>query len=201
MEKLVKQIMLVKEKFLSNENFYNYFFFLFQNFANASVVTEIINNFNLIKTLKFNFVQKIEGKIENGKCTIVYPKKIFCQYNDFHNKILVSNGKSLVINSDKNNQYYRYPLNKTPLNLILDKKFLISKIYQFKEDKNYPFFYVFDINHDKIFIKVFFDKNNFDLIGWETKDIYQNKVQTFISEIEKNISVDNKIFKIKKYIN
>ena len=177
------------------------FFFLFQNFANASVVTEIINNFNLIKTLKFNFVQKIEGKIENGKCTIVYPKKIFCQYNDFHNKILVSNGKSLVINSDKNNQYYRYPLNKTPLNLILDKKFLISKIYQFKEDKNYPFFYVFDINHDKIFIKVFFDKNNFDLIGWETKDIYQNKVQTFISEIEKNISVDNKIFKIKKYIN
>ena len=106
-----------------------------------------------------------------------------------------------MINSDKNNQYYRYPLNKTPLNLILDKKFLISKIYQFKEDKNYPFFYVFDINHDKIFIKVFFDKNNFDLIGWETKDIYQNKVQTFISEIEKNISVDNKIFKIKKYIN
>jgi len=177
------------------------FFFLFQNFANASIVTKIINNFDLIENLKFNFVQKIDGKIENGECIIVYPKKIFCQYNDFHNKILVSNGKSLVINSDKINQYYRYPLKKTPLSLILDKKFLISKIYQLKEDKNYPFYYVFDINYEKTSIKVFFDKKNLDLVGWETIDIYQNIVQTFISNIKKNISVDTKIFKIKNYIN
>jgi hypothetical protein len=36
--------------------------------------------------------------------------------------------------------YYKYPLNKTPLNLILDKNFLIKKIYDLEEnilDKNY----------------------------------------------------------------
>ena len=48
---------------------------------------------------------------------------------------------------------------------------------------------------------VFFDKKNLDLIGWETKDIYQNIVQTFISNVQKNIAVDNKIFMIQKYIN
>ena len=177
------------------------FFFIFQNFANASIVSKIINSFESIENLKFNFVQKIEGKIENGECIIVYPKKIFCQYNDFHNKILVSNGKSLLINSNKNNSFYRYPLDKTPLNLILNKKFIISKIKQLDEDKDYPFYYVFDMNYEKTFIKVFFDKNNYNLIGWETTDIYQNKVQTFISDIQRNISVDNNIFEIKKYIN
>ncbi len=177
------------------------FFFLFHNFANASIVTKIINNFDLIDSLKFNFVQKINGKVENGECIIVYPKKIFCKYNDFHNKILVSNGKSLVINSKKNNQYYRYPLDKTPLNLILDKKFIISKIYDLKEDDNYPFYYVFNVSYEKTTVKVFFDKKNLNLIGWETIDIYQNIVQTFLSNIQKNISVDNNIFKIKKYIN
>ena len=50
-------------------------------------------------------------------------KKILCKYYDLYNKILVSNGKSLIINSDKIKNYYRYPLNKTPLNVILDKKF------------------------------------------------------------------------------
>ena len=177
------------------------FFFLFNNFANASIISQIKNNFNSTKSMKFNFVQKIDGKIEKGECVIVYPKKIFCEYIDFYNKILVSNGKSLVINSDKNNQYYRYPLDKTPLNLILDKKFIISKMYQLREDSNYPFYYVFNLDYENNSIKVFFNKNDLNLIGWETTDIYQNTVQTFISEIKKNISVNNNIFNIQKYIN
>tara|TARA_B100000965_G_scaffold240743_1_gene201958 strand:- start:880 stop:1434 length:555 start_codon:yes stop_codon:yes gene_type:complete len=177
------------------------FFFLFNNFANASIISQIINNFNSTKSMKFNFVQKIDGKKEKGECVIVYPKKIFCEYIDFYNKILVSNGKSLVINSDKNNQYYRYPLDKTPLNLILDKNFIISKMYQLREDSNYPFYYVFNLDYENNSIKVFFNKNDLNLIGWETTDIYQNTVQTFISEIKKNISVNNNIFNIQNYIN
>ena len=177
------------------------FFFLFNNFANASIISKIINNFDSTESMKFNFVQTIGGKVEKGECIIVYPKKIFCKYIDFYNKILISNGKSLVIKSDKNNQYYRYPLDRTPLNLILDKKFIISKIYQLKEDSNYPFYYVFDVNYENNSIKVFFNKNDLNFMGWETKDIYQNIVQTFISNIQKNISVDNKIFKIQNYTN
>ena len=61
------------------------------------------------------FEQNINGKIENGNCTIEYPKKIFCEYARSNNKILVSNGKSLVIKT--RTSYYRYPLEKTALNL------------------------------------------------------------------------------------
>ncbi len=180
-----------------------FFFILFNVItANASTNKEIANNFKKINTLKFKFTQKIDNnKIEKGECIILYPKKIFCSYDDIYNKILVSNGKSLVIKSDKINNYLRYSLKKTPLNLILDKKFIISKIYELKEDLDYPFYYVFNINVESISTKIFFDKKNLDLIGWETKDVYQNKVQTFISDIKKNIPVDNKIFIIRNYIN
>ena len=52
-------------------------FFSFTNFANASIITQIINNFESTKNMKFNFVQTINGKVEEGKCTLVYPKKFF----------------------------------------------------------------------------------------------------------------------------
>ena len=135
MEKLVRLTMLVREKFL-NKNMrilILIFFFLFQISANASIKSKIINNLKLTKNLKFDFEQRIGKKIEEGECIIAYPKKIFCKYNDRYNKILVSNGKSLVINSNRSNQYYRYKLDKTPLNLILDKQFLIQKMKDAKQ--------------------------------------------------------------------
>ena len=80
----------------------------------------LANKLKNTKNLVFEFEQNINGKIENGNCTIQYPKKIYCKYLK-NNKILVSNGKSLVIKTKTS--FYRYPLNKTPLNLILDKNF------------------------------------------------------------------------------
>ena len=180
-----------------------FFFILFFNLsANSSSNQKIINRLENINSLKFKFTQKIDNNnIEKGECTILYPKKIFCKYYDIHNKILVSNGKSLIINSDKINNYIRYSLDKTPLNFILDKKFLISKMKKAQDDKIYPFYYVFNFEHDSNYIKVFFDKDSLNLIGWETKDIYQNLIQTFLSDIDINIDVEEKIFSIQQYTN
>ena len=177
------------------------FFFLFQNSVNASIKSKIINNFNLTENLKFNFVQKIGKKIEKGECIIAYPKKIFCKYDDRYNKILVSNGKSLVINSDKSNQYYRYQLDKTPLNLILDKNFLINKMTESEILSNSLKNYSFKIIFEKTTINISFDKETLNLIGWTTNDIYQNKVETKISNIKNNLIINNDIFKIQNYIN
>ena len=183
---------------------YLIFFFIlcFNLKAHSSINQEIINHLENINSLEFKFIQKIDNNnIEKGECILLYPKKIFCQYHDIYNKILVSNGKSLIINSDKIKNYYRYPLDKTPLNFILDKKFLISKMNEAEDDKNYPFYYVFNFEYEKNLIKVFFDKESLDLMGWETKDIYQNLIQTFLSDININIDVEEKIFSIQKYIN
>ena len=100
-------------------------FILLTNVALASEKNKIIDNLYRINNLSFNFEQNINGKSETGNCTLQYPKKIFCKYNLKNKKILVSNGKSLVIKTISS--YYNYPLEKTPLNLILDKKLFIKK--------------------------------------------------------------------------
>ena len=94
------------------------------NQVNANNKDQIINKLKDTLNLNFDFEQNINGKIEFGNCTIQYPKKMFCAY-DKKNKVIVSNGKSLVIKSTSS--YYRYPLDKTPLNFILDKNFLLKK--------------------------------------------------------------------------
>ena len=106
------------------KHFIIYIFLILISNANASNKDKIIENLQNTKNFNFDFEQNINGKIEIGNCTIEYPKKIYCNYEK-NNKILVSNGKSLVIKTITS--FYRYPLNKTPLNLILDKKFLIKK--------------------------------------------------------------------------
>ena len=87
--------------------------------VSASMKENIIKKFTDIKNISFDFEQNINGKIENGNCIIEYPKKIYCKYNSSNQKILVSNGKSLVIKTLSG--YYFYPLEKTPLDTILNK--------------------------------------------------------------------------------
>ena len=163
---------------------------LFSN-SQADNKDKIIENLESTKNLSFKFEQNINGKIENGNCVIQYPKKIYCKYIK-NNKILVSNGKSLVIKTQTS--FYRYPLNKTPLNLILDKNFLIEKIGNLKEkklDKNYINFEIIENDAE---INIFFDDKSFDLVGWQTKDIYQNVNVTYLSSIQINQQIDQNLF-------
>ena len=102
-------------------------FINFNNVALSSNKENIINSLINTDNFSFNFEQNINGKVETGDCIVEYPKKIFCKYNKSNGKILVSNGKSLVI-KNKNGSYYRYTIKKTPLNYILDKNFLINEI-------------------------------------------------------------------------
>ena len=54
-----------------------FFFTLFISNTYASIENNIIKNLSNIKNISFEFEQNINGKIENGKCTVEYPKKFF----------------------------------------------------------------------------------------------------------------------------
>ena len=154
----------------------------------------IINNLKNTNNVSFEFEQNINQKIEKGNCIVQYPKKIFCEYVGSNNKVLVSNGKSLVIKTKTS--YYRYPLEKTPLNYILDKNFLIKKIYNLKQTVLDNSFISFIINENDNEINVFFEKTTSNLIGWQTKDIYQNVSITLLSSVKKNEIIDEDLFTI-----
>ena len=181
----------------------NIFIFFFSlsiiiNPLQASIKEKIILNLKNTKNITFNFEQTINNLLEKGECTIQYPKKIFCLYKNKNEKIIVSNGKTLVITNKKKSNYYLYPLNKTPLELILDKNFLIQKIKSLQVRNVDNKYYNFTILNNNNKINIFFNNKNYNLIGWQTEDIYQNLAITFISRVKTNQKIDKKIFKIPK---
>ena len=109
-------------------------------------------------------------------------------------KILVSDGKWLIIKTSAS--YYKYPLNKTPLNYLLDKKFLIKKInnldQRIVQGKLINFKFVEKENE----INIFFDVKNHNLVGWQTLDMYQNLNITYLNSISLNKKIKRNLFKL-----
>tara|TARA_B110000858_G_C17514276_1_gene341807 strand:+ start:378 stop:611 length:234 start_codon:yes stop_codon:yes gene_type:complete len=64
---------------------------------------------------------------------------------------------------------------------IIDNKFIILKILENNNQLN-----------------IFFDKDTLILTGWQTEDIYQNLIMTYISSIKINQDVDDRIFILPK---
>ena len=177
-----------------------YLLFFFLLFANNEIIAlekeKIIKNLENIKNLSFNFEQNIDGEKEKGNCILEYPKKIFCRYNLDNQKTLTSNGRYVVIKTI--NSHYIYNIQKTPLNLILNKNFILNKIQNIEgkilDDKFISFVFLENENE----INLFFNKKNYDLVGWQSIDIYQNLSITFISSLVKNIKIDENLFKLPK---
>ena len=84
------------------------------------------------------------------------------------------------------------------MNIILNKEFLLEKIKNLNETildnkfVNYKFF----VNENEV--NIFFNKDTYNLIGWQTVDIYQNLSITYISSIVKNQKVKDGLFKLPK---
>jgi len=172
-----------------------FFIINFNNFSFGSIKENIINNLQNIDNLSFDFEQNINGKIEKGNCIIEYPKKIFCNYDKANKKALVSNGKSLVIKTNSGG-YYRYSLERTPLNYILDKNFLIDEIQNLEEKFIDDKLINFKILKDDNEINIFFNSSDYNIIGWQILDIYQNLSITYISSLKINQLIEKNIFKL-----
>ena len=173
-----------------------FFILNFYNPVFSSSKEKVISQIQHTNNLSFNFIQTVDNKSENGKCILEYPKKIYCEYDGVNKKIIVSNGRSLVIKINNNNNHYIYPLNRTPLEYLLDKEFLISKIQMLEPrdiDDKYINFQIFENNNE---INIFFDKKNLNLVGWQTEDIYQSLSVIFISSVKINQKIDEKKFRL-----
>jgi outer membrane lipoprotein-sorting protein len=178
--------------------FFLFFFLNIFTYSLASTKVNIINNFKKIDNLSFDFKQIIEDKTEKGKCIIQYPKKIYCNYDNFKKKLIVSNGRSLVIKNQNGKEYFRYLLNQTSLELILNKDLLLKKLEKLDGKIVDEKYYIFNLKNNGNQINIFFDKNTYDLIGWQTEDIYQNLVITYIYNLVKNSKIDKKLFILPK---
>ena len=83
----------------------------------------------------------------------------------------------------------------------MDKEFIINKIGELGEEISIHEYYKFELYYENLEIIIYFDSLNLNLVGWSTIDIYQNKVETKLSIVQKNIQVDENIFDIRNYTN
>ena len=160
--------------------------------------TDIINRLSKIDNIKFNFIQSTNKKTTSGVCILVFNNKIRCDYNDEKKKTIVISNKSLIIFQKRYNKIYYYPVSKSPFIKILNKDELISIIQASniqKKQKNVYLDYI-DSNNKKI--TIFFDINNFDLLGWKMQDQFQNQIRFEINKISINQNVKSNFFEIEK---
>ena len=102
----------------------------------------------------------------------------------------------MVIQNLKNNQYYIYPIEKTALNLILDKNFILEKIKKSDGDIIDEKYLRFKFVEGDYQINIFFDIFSHNIIGWQNIDIYQNLVITYLFDLKKNINVTKNQFRL-----
>ncbi len=170
---------------------------MFINVSYADIQTKIINKITSIKTLSFNFEQQIGEKKENGKCTIKYPLLMNCDYYNYKQKTIISNGKTVAIIKKKYKKIYLYPIKTTLLFTVLKKEKifnLVRNIEPTKEDENLVVFNAVGKKNNNL--KILFDEKTFNLKGWQTVDVYSNNVSFVISDLIINQKIDDKIFKI-----
>ena len=199
--------MLVKERFyrvsLVKKIFFFFqifvIYFLSINISFSDLQTNLINKITATKTLSFNFKQKIAEKEEVGSCIIKYPLLMKCDYKNFKQKSVISNGKSVVIIKKKYKKIYRYPIRTTLLFTILQKEKILNLIRNNKPTKIDSSIIEFELNEKKSNkLKILFDKNSLEFKGWETTDAYSNNVSFIINDLKTNEIIEDEFFKIPK---
>ena len=80
------------------------------------------------------------------------------------------------------------------MKIILDKEFLIEKI-KFSNintlENNKSSLY---IKEDNLIFEIFFNSENYNILGWKTIDIYQNTIYFEIYNLKLNTILSDKIF-------
>jgi len=179
-----------------------FFIFLFYNYElSASPNTE--NNFHSVKeylknlnTLEASFIQiSSDGDIKRGKIFFNLPGKLRIDYIDPDDLLITSNGFWLTIQNRKLKQTNNLPLERTPLNLFLNKKF------SFDNNSNIKF----KIENDVITLTFFenqkvskfeleFNSNPLRLRKWVIIDEFENKTSVMLQNIKMDVKLSNKIF-------
>ena len=173
-------------------------FFFFINFFSTLYANEkklIINRLNNINNITFDFEQTTNSKKEVGTCILSFDNKLNCNYKDSVQKRILVNHKTLVVHQKRYDKIYFYPIVNSPFNKIFNKKNLINLIrksdYQLNDDINLTY-----EGKDKEKIIIFFNKDNYDLVGWRVVDQLQNVINFSIKIKNKNSKINPNIFRV-----
>ena len=179
---------------------------LFSPTVNASAndkqaaIDAISNHFTSVPTMTGEFIQfGPNGEQTGGTFYIQRPGRIRFNYEDPSPIMVVSNGKTLAVNNKKLKTWSYYPLRKTPLSLLLSNSIEIDDKSIRSVDAQDDITTVV-MGNKNIFgdseITLLFDPQTQDLRQWTIKDAQGKETSVMIFNVEKNIKIPKKTFKI-----
>ena len=165
-------------------------------------INAISDHFNSVPTMSGEFIQfGPSGEQTGGTFYIHRPGRIRFNYEDPSPIMVVSNGKTLAVNNKKLKTWSYFPLKKTPLSLLLSDSIKIDdksiKTVDAQDDHTTVVMGDKNIFGDSE-ITLLFDSNTQDLKQWTIKDAQGKETSVLIFNVEKNIKIPAKLFKIKK---
>lgn len=165
-------------------------------------IAAISNHFKTVPTMTGEFVQfGPNGEQTGGQFLIKRPGKIRFNYENPSPITVISNGRTLAVENKKLKTTNYYPLNKTPLSLLLSNKIDIKDKSIRKVEAGDDVTTVV-MGDKKIFgdseITLLFDPQSQDLRQWTIKDAQGKETSVMIFNVKKNIKISNTKFAVNK---
>ena len=159
--------------------------------------------FNKTKTLRADFVEShSSGAKVDGKFYLKRKNKMRINYNEPIRDFIVSDGRLVFYWDDKMKQQSHTTVGSTIVGFLMKENFLDQsqiKILSLNESKN---------SYDLVFtepeftgqgkIKLYFNKNTYELFEWQIEDFEGNWTAISLHNIERNIALTNSLFYFKK---
>lgn len=171
-----------------------------QAHAASESAQKIADHFASVSTMSGEFVQfGPRGEQTGGKFYIQRPGKIRFNYDKSSGYQVISDGKSVVIDNKKLNTMDLYPLSKTPLKLLLDKRIDLSgsQVKSVKEEADLTTIQLAD---KSVFgnsrITMMFDPKSYELRQWTITDAQGKDTTVMIFNVKEGVKIDQGLFKV-----
>ncbi|MEM1377360.1 MAG: outer membrane lipoprotein carrier protein LolA [Pseudomonadota bacterium] len=161
---------------------------------------QIADHFSRVRTMMGEFIQfGPTGEQTGGKFFIERPGKVLFLYEEPSNIRVVADGRSVVVNNTKLKTWDIYPLDKTPLQLVLDDRIDLSGKRVQKVEQN-PDLTTIVMQDRQLFgdsqITMMFDPNSYDLRQWTIRDAKGKDTTVMIFNVEEGVRFGPKTFDI-----
>ena len=162
--------------------------------SNKEIIQKITNKFDGINNIQFDFIQTNNELIEKGSCFLSYSKKLVCRYLGDEQKEIIIKNNTLIVIKKKYQKIYYYRMANSVFATILDKKKIIKQINQIRKIaiKDNNFVVEFKNNENAGSVRLFINKDTFNIAGWETAGYDQQPTSFIIKNSQTNVNTKEK---------
>jgi len=165
----------------------------------SGAAQRIADHFAGIPSMHGDFIQfDPNGRQSEGKFYIERPGKVRFDYANAPLRV-IADGSTVAINNKKLNTWDTYPLSKTPMKLLLDRRIDLSSanIRSVKEEPDLTTIVMGDRSvFGSSYITMMFDPESYDLKQWTIRDQQGKETTVMIYNVKTGGNIQDSAFKI-----